>query len=80
MKPKFQKRHYEATAREIREAAGYMDPRQRDMFIDRMVKMFREDNPTFQPIRFRKACDPDPVYEVTPQGVAALMGTQRKAS
>jgi hypothetical protein len=68
-KPLFQRRHYNRTAAAFRKHlppdAGYL--------IELFVQIYKEDNPNFDPERFRRACQPEPGYEVTVEGVKALL-------
>ena len=73
--PKFERRHYKAIANVISQAASYDGEAtcQLDMVIQNFVDLFRADNPSFQPVRFRDACNGAPRYEITTAGKEALL-------
>lgn len=79
--PRFGRRHYVAIANIIRTApvwtggdaeATTRSVEQMEYLIERFVTLFQHDNARFDRDRFIEACNGDPVYEVTPTGVAIL--------
>lgn len=51
----FQKRHFEAIARVMRDLKSRGFPNM-DAIVNVFSKMFKESNPNFDPIAFRRAC------------------------
>lgn len=50
------RRHFQAVADAILELKDKMPEQYREQFINKMVKMFQNDNPRFDETRFRAAC------------------------
>lgn len=55
--PKFSKRHYEAVAAMFRKLAR-TSWKANELAPTDFVRLFSEDNPSFDPEKFRKACSP----------------------
>lgn len=69
--PKFARRHYVAIANALKDCGADAS------LVNQFVVVFGRDNPRFDRNRFIKACTPDPIYEVTPTGVAMLKSVPR---
>lgn len=82
MKPKFERRHYNAVAQTLSKCPIYtggsikqqnLSVQQMECVIERFVDMFEEDNPHFKPALFRDACAGGARYVLTIEGEAELM-------
>lgn len=80
MRSKFQRRHYNAVADILRDAApiaAYDSANARwSVIVEAFIMLFKADNPHFQPQRFRDACDP-PRWEATAAGKEELLKKRR---